>query len=52
MDTPTRDMLIEYQKKYDLQILTTMTCDVEADKLKDGEIAIENGYLISKGGEK
>lgn len=52
MDTPTRDMLIEYQKKYDLQILTTMTCDVEADKLKDGEIAIENGYLISKGGGK
>lgn len=47
MDTKTRDMLIEYQQKYDLQLLCTMTCDVDMNTLKDGEIAIENGYLIS-----
>ena len=48
MDSKTRDMLIEYQKKYDLQLLCTMTCDVDVSTLKEGEIAIENGYLISK----
>lgn len=47
MDSKTRDMLIDYQKKYDLQLLCTMTCDVDTSSLKDGEIAIQNGYLIS-----
>jgi hypothetical protein len=48
MDSVTKNMLIDYQKKYDLQLLCTMTCDVDTSTLKDGEIAIENGYLISK----
>ena len=48
MDSATKNMLIDYQKKYDLQLLCTMTCDVDLDTLKEGEIAIENGYLISK----
>ena len=48
LDSKTRDMLIDYQKKYDLQLLCTMTCDVDVSTLKEGEIAIENGYLISK----
>lgn len=51
MDTKVRDMLIEYQKKYDLQLLCTMTCDVDIENLKEGEIAIENGYLISNKNE-
>jgi len=47
MDTKTRDMLIEYQKKYDLQLLCTVTCDVDVQDIKDGEIVIENGYLLT-----
>jgi hypothetical protein len=47
MDTKTKDMLLDYQKKYDLQLLCTVTCDVDVQDIKDGEIVLENGYLLT-----
>jgi len=48
IDIKTRDILIDMQKKYDLQLLVTGTGDYTVDGLKEGEILIENGYLLSK----
>lgn len=48
IDLKTRDILIDMQKKYDLQLITTTTGDFVVENLKEGEILIENGYLLSK----
>jgi len=48
IDIKTRDILIDMQKKYDLQLLVTGTGDYTVEGLKEGEILIENGYLLSK----
>lgn len=51
MDSKTKDLLLSYQKKYDLQLMCTVTADVDENDIKDGEIIIKNGYLISKKNE-
>lgn len=48
IDLKTKDILIGLQEKYDLQLITTSTGDFSVDNLKEGEIIIENGYLLSK----
>lgn len=48
IDLKTKDILIGLQEKYDLQLITTGTGDYTVEGLKEGEILIENGYLLSK----
>lgn len=48
MDLKTRDLILEYQKKHDLQILVSATGDYTQDSLIDGEYLIDGGYLLSK----
>lgn len=47
LDKKTRDILIDMQKKYDMQILTSATGDYSVSGLADGEFLIEDGYLLS-----
>ena len=47
LDKKTRDILIDMQKKYDMQILTSATGDYNVSGLADGEFLIEDGYLLS-----
>ena len=48
LDLKTKDILIGLQEKYDLQLITTGTGDYTVEGLKEGEILIDNGYLLSK----
>ena len=52
LDNKTKDLLISFQKKYDIQLLTTSTGDFDRSKLNDSEILIENGYLLRKESEE
>ena len=47
LDKKTRDILVDMQKKYDMQILTSATGDYNVSGLADGEFLIEDGYLLS-----
>ena len=46
-DTKTKNIILEMQKKHDLQIIVTQTADVDVENIKEGEIVINNGYLLS-----
>ena len=48
IDNKTKDLLIDIQKKYDLQLLVSSTGDYEQASLADGEILVDGGYLLSK----
>ena len=48
IDNKTKDLLIDIQKKYDLQLLVSSTGDYEQAGLADGEILVDGGYLLSK----
>jgi hypothetical protein len=47
-DTKTKNLIMDLQKKHDLQIIVTQTSDVDIENIKEGEIVISNGYLLSK----
>lgn len=47
-DTKTKNLIMDLQKKHDLQIIVTQTSDVDTENIKEGEIVISNGYLLSK----
>ena len=46
IDNKTKDLLIDIQKKYDLQLLVSSTGDYEQASLADGEILVDGGYLL------
>lgn len=47
IDSKTRDLLIDIQKKFDLTIIVGVTGDFTFEGLKPGEFLIENGELLS-----
>ena len=48
IDNKTKDLLIDIQQKYDLQLLVSSTGDYEQATLGEGEILVDGGYLLSK----
>ena len=47
IDNKTKDLLIDIQQKYDLQLLVSSTGDYEQATLGEGEILVDGGYLLS-----
>lgn len=48
IDNKTKDLLIDIQQKYDLQLLVSSTGDYDQATLGEGEILVDGGYLLSK----
>ena len=48
IDNKTKDLLIDIQQKYDLQLLVSSTGDYEQATLGEGEILVDGGHLLSK----
>lgn len=47
IDNKTKDLLIDIQQKYDLQLLVSSTGDYDQATLGEGEILVDGGYLLS-----